>query len=460
MNWNPMMGPLGASILPQDDNSIGALAQAFAGPQNSLGVSGVTLGNPKAQDQYRQMAEAFVMQQRAAQDQERAKAITDSGWVQNSGPVGVLNEVFKAYVGKKLAKRADEKDIEAREKFYLGEEAAAERKAQREAEREMAQRTQRAADADRYGLQDDARTRYILEGKMGESPRDRLQALEGVNGPGIVNLDQGTVRYAQPEAQREQQLPPNVHIDPNLSPQERAGALAAEGLGLGDPHGDVVDVGRVRPQPTGQFITAAAAQRAQQDRQQAANNARADEQLRLSQGAARRADEQFAWQKEQAAKKDSAPNSSVSAMQQDALNFAAAYIGKSPEDVAKMTPEQIRTEVAKGGRVMAGPIAGKIPGAGLIFNADLDAYSSSAAAKQARINNPTGNVTNADFIAAEKGVFSATKPPEVNADLIYQTLTGGAGAAPQAPAKPDATGGLSAQEQAELDALRKRFGNK
>lgn len=437
MNWNPMMGPLGASILPQDGNGIGALAQAFAGPQNSLGVSGVTLGNPKAQDQYRQMAEAFVMQQRAAQDQERAKAITDSGWVQNSGPVGVLNEVFKAYVGKKLAKRADEKDIEAREKFYLGEEAAAERKAQREAEMEMAKRGQRAADAEKYGFQGDARTRYILEGKMGESPRDRLQALEGVNGPGIVNLDQGTVRYAQPEDAQPEGY--KVTYAPGASAEDRAAVdAAARAAGWpSDPHGDVVDVGRVRPQPTGQFITAAAAQRAQQDRQQAANNARADEQLRLSQGAARRADEQFAWQKEQAAKKDSAPNSSVSAMQQDALNFAAAYIGKSPEDVAKMTPEQIRTEVVKGGRVMAGPIAGKIPGAGLIFNADLEAYANSAAGKQARLNNPTGPVSNADFDTARKSVFSPEKPAEVNADLIYQALTRGRGQSAPAPAESE-----------------------
>ena len=426
MNWNPMMGPLGASTAPQSPD-LGALVQAFVGPKNSLGQSGVTLGNPQAQEQYRQMAEAFVMQQRAAQDQERAKAITDSGWVQNSGPVGVLNEVFKAYVGKKLAKRADEKDIAAREKFYLGEEAAAERKAQREAEREMAQRGQRAADAERYGLQGDARTRYILEGKIGESPRDRLQALEGVNGPGIVNLDQGTVRYAQPEDAQSEGY--KVTYAPGASAEDRAAVdAAARAAGWpSDPHGDVVDVGRVRPQPTGQFITAASAQRAQQERQQAANNARADEQLRLSQGAARRADEQFAWQKEQAAKKDSAPNSSVSAMQQDALNFAAAYIGKSPEDVAKMTPEDIRTEVAKGGRTMAGPIAGKIPGAGLIFNADLEAYANSAAGKQARLNNPTGPVSNADFDVARKSVFSPEKPAEVNADLIYQALTRGLG---------------------------------
>lgn len=440
MSWNPMMGgPLGGALAPQSPD-LASLAQAF-GQQykaNQLGGGGVTLGNPQAQDQYAEMAQALAQHNRAQQQQDMAAEMMQPKYAENSGGLGSLAMMVQAYAGKKLAKRADEKDIAAREKFYLGEEAAAARKAQREAEREMAQRTQRAADAERYGLQGDARTRYILEGKMGESQRDRLQALEGVNGPGIVNLDQGTVRYAQPEAQREQQLPPNVHLDPNLSPQERAGALAAEGLGLGDPHGDVVDVGRVRPQPTGQFITAAAAQRAQQERQQAASNSRADEQLRLSQAAARRADEQFAWQKEQAAKKDSAPNSSVSAMQQDALNFAAAYIGKSPEDVAKMTPEQIRTEVAKGGRVMAGPIAGKIPGAGLIFNADLEAYANSAAGKQARLNNPTGPVSNADFDVARKSVFSPEKPAEVNADLIYQALTRGQGSQKPAASGPKA----------------------
>lgn len=445
MSWNPMMGgPLGVALALQSPD-LASLAQAFAQqppiggglPKNTLGASGVTLGNPQAQDQYAEMAQALAQHNRAQQQQDMAAAMMQPKYAENSGGLGSLAMMVQAYAGKKIAKRADEKDIEAREKFYLGEEAAAERKAQREAEREMAQRTQRAADAEKYGLQGDARTRYILEGKMGESPRDRLQALEGVNGPGIVNLDQGTVRYAQPEGAQPEGY--KVTYAPGASAEDRAAVdAAARAAGWpSDPHGDVVDVGMVRPQPTGQFVTAAAAQRAQQERQQAASNARADEQLRLSQEAARRADEQFAWQKEQAAKKDSAPNASVSAMQQDALNFAAAYIGKSPEDVAKMTPEQIRTAVAKGGRMMAGPIAGKIPGAGLIFNSDLEAYANSAAGKQARLNNPTGPVSNADFEVARKSVFSPEKPAEVNADLIYQALTRGHNQSAPAPATSD-----------------------
>ena len=118
-----------------------------------------------------------------------------------------------------------------------------------------------------------------------------------------------------------------------------------------------------------------------------------------------------------------------------------------------MTPEQVREAVASGGRWMAGPVMGRIPGASATFNADLDAYSSSAAAKLARINNPAGVVTNADFQAAEKGVFSATKPAEVNADLIYQALQGGKPAA-----APQGDGGLTPEEQRELEDLRKRLG--
>lgn len=150
MNWNPMMGPLGASASQSPD--LGALVKAFAGPQNSLGQSGVTLGNPEAQDQYRQMAEAFVMQQRAAQDQEAANALQNSGWINNSGALGVLDQVFKAYASKKLAKRADEKDIEASELYYKGEEAAAAAKEAREQKKAEAA-TQRKLEIIRRGDQ-------------------------------------------------------------------------------------------------------------------------------------------------------------------------------------------------------------------------------------------------------------------------------------------------------------------
>lgn len=111
------------------------------------------------------------------------------------------------------------------------------------------------------------------------------------------------------------------------------------------------------------------------------------------------------------------------ALAQDAYNFAAAYLGKRPEEVQMMTPDQIRTAVADGGRFWAGPLTGRIPGVGSVFNADLEAYANSAAGKQARVNNPSGPVSNSDFDVARKSVFSPEKPAGVNADLLYQALS-------------------------------------
>jgi hypothetical protein len=115
------------------------------------------------------------------------------------------------------------------------------------------------------------------------------------------------------------------------------------------------------------------------------------------------------------------------ALAEDAYDFAAAFLGKTPEQVRQMSPEDIRAAVAKGDRFSAGPLIGRLPGLNITANSDLDAYTSSAAGRQARINNPSGPVTDADFKAAERSVFSATKPASVNADLIYRALMRGAG---------------------------------
>lgn len=123
------------------------------------------------------------------------------------------------------------------------------------------------------------------------------------------------------------------------------------------------------------------------------------------------------------------------AMAQDARAFAAAFLGKTIAEVEAMTPEDVRAEVAKGGRMMAGPIMGRLPGAGALFNADLEAYSNSAAGKQARINNPSGPVSNADFDVARRSVFSSDKPAGVNADLLYQALTRGMPSATPTPSE-------------------------
>lgn len=112
---------------------------------------------------------------------------------------------------------------------------------------------------------------------------------------------------------------------------------------------------------------------------------------------------------------------------EDAYDFAAAYLGKTPEAIRQMSADEIRKQIKDGGRLTAGPVVGRIPGMSALANADLDAYTSSAAGRQARINNPTGPVTDADFKAAERSVFSSSKPSGVNADLVYRALMRGAG---------------------------------
>lgn len=132
---------------------------------------------------------------------------------------------------------------------------------------------------------------------------------------------------------------------------------------------------------------------------------------------------------------DSKPDQSAAAMAQDAINYAAAMLGKSPEEMGKLTPEAIRDAIKSKGQSLggtrwsSGPVAARIGvpftnlNMGTVANADLEAYANSAAGKQARLNNPTGPVTNADFDIGRKSVFSPEKPDEVNADLIYQALT-------------------------------------
>ncbi|HEL4828995.1 TPA: hypothetical protein UOC34_000161 [Stenotrophomonas maltophilia] len=146
---------------------------------------------------------------------------------------------------------------------------------------------------------------------------------------------------------------------------------------------------------------------------------------------------------------------------EDAYDFAAAFLGKTPEEVRTMSPAKIREEIAKGGRLTAGPIIGRFPGANILANSDLDAYTSSAAGRQARINNPSGPVTDADFKAAERSVFSSTKPASVNADLVYRALMrtagqGGQGTLGDPPGGGGDTGGLppAAPPAAAVQALR------
>lgn len=272
--FNPMMGPLGASM----DNP---LAQALGKLQaNTLGGGGVTLGNEQAQQDYtQQMAQALAQMQSAASQQSLGESMMAPEYVQNSGLLGSLAMMAQAAAGKKMTGRAAKDDAAAREAYYKGEAAAkAEqeaRDAQRKLEEAAAERKQREADAERYGLQGRDRMRYALEGKVGEGVR----GVPMMTDQGLVNVNPYTGEYAAVAPQGAQGGP---RIDPSLPPEVRAAIAQHESNGTPLPD-ELNVVGRAQGAPLRPYRDPAEAQR------QAASDARAEAQLGLSMRADERA---------------------------------------------------------------------------------------------------------------------------------------------------------------------------
>jgi len=126
----------------------------------------------------------------------------------------------------------------------------------------------------------------------------------------------------------------------------------------------------------------------------------------------------------------------------DALRFVAAATGTPLAQLQKMTPEQVAEHFQKSSSVLANPILGRLPGAGMT----TDAIRKDMAAKVARLNNPKGTVTGADFEAAEASLPSMSRPDDVNAEIIRNLLSMSAqgGAQPQVQ-QPANGGGWSIQ---------------
>jgi hypothetical protein len=124
----------------------------------------------------------------------------------------------------------------------------------------------------------------------------------------------------------------------------------------------------------------------------------------------------------------------------EALNFAADFTGRSVDELRALSPDQLEKVITEGGRFMTGPVFGRVLGADSLFNSDLVASTESAAARQARINNPTGPIANADMDAARRQVWAPERPAEVNARLIRRAVESarGGAAAPAAPSNVDA----------------------
>lgn len=145
MNWNPMMGPLPG---------------LFAGQQfkeNQLGA-GVTLGNPQAQEDYvAQLARALADSGAAGDLMDRATALKDSGWIDNSGIAGVAERMFSGWASKKMSQKARDQQADAETRRMTAQEQLDERKAKREAERaSAAQAAELQAKIDAYNKNDPA----------------------------------------------------------------------------------------------------------------------------------------------------------------------------------------------------------------------------------------------------------------------------------------------------------------
>jgi hypothetical protein len=335
------------------------------------------------------VADATIGAQGAAaqRQQDLAAALMNQGYVQDSGALGALAQTLSAFSGARLERKAGESLADAMQRQDAQEAAQAQYATQRKAFDEGPGKIKALAErAQALGVE--LSPEELLSGEKAKAQQSKgFQASGGFT----INRDTG-----------ESQAIPGY-----MDARERIAAAGRSGSGGGGGGGASV---------------------------LSAEEAAA---LGLAPGTVAQRDGKgkvSVLQAPKAVASDVSP--AFSGLAEDARAFAAAYTGKSIEEISAMSPEDIREAVNAGGRTMTGPLMGRIPGAGTMFNADLEAYSNAAAGKQARLNNPTGPVSNADFEIGRKSVWSSEKPSSVNADLIFQAISRGKAAPPAAAAAP------------------------
>lgn len=409
MSWNPMMGPAGAMADPMQ-----GLAQALSQYKpNQLGA-GVTLGNPQAQEDYvAQLARALADSGAAGDLMDRANALKDSGWIDNSGLAGVAERMFSGWAGKKMSEKARNQQADAEQRKMTAESVLEEAKAARAAAREQRKfqddRAQRIRDADEFGLTGRARQEYVLTGKMSAEQRDRMQGMMTNQGFVAGNLDDGTYRVLRPEGQ---QAPPNVNIDQSIPPEIRQAIIAHEQSG--QPIPDELNVTGRQQGPLMPYQDPAIAQR------QAAQDAREDAKLGLAYRAADMADE--------------AARAAAEARRQEAEAKA-----QGPASALAMWAEARAGLESALGKTETGYFAGRLP---TITAAQQTAEGAVAATapilKQIFRTSGEGTFTDKDQELLLRMVPTRTDEPEAradkiaNIDRIIRAKLGGAGSAPQA----------------------------
>lgn len=106
---------------------------------------------------------------------------------------------------------------------------------------------------------------------------------------------------------------------------------------------------------------------------------------------------------------------------EDAIRFVSMTTGIPEATLAKMKPKEVADAFRDKSTPLSNPILGAVP---FVESKTTGPISESAAAKLAKINNPTGVVSNSDVQAARKSVFGLSQSDDVNARLIESFLSG------------------------------------
>lgn len=120
----------------------------------------------------------------------------------------------------------------------------------------------------------------------------------------------------------------------------------------------------------------------------------------------------------------------VQGVQRNLVQYASALTGLSPEDIRKMTADEIAQAItSRGGRFVQGGrarILSNLPFGGetavQVNNSDILSFAQGAGAAWAGYENPTGIITNADRESATAQMPNPYDPPEVQAAKIKNFL--------------------------------------
>ena len=354
--------------------------QMFKGQGATLG-NAPTLGNAQAMEQEQAANLAQLMESyKAAQGQSQmGESMMAPQYVQNSGGLGALAMIAQAAAGKKMRREANESASEYAGRIF------------EEEQRQSAAQAEAAAKAQEAQL---AR-QWAREDQRDETKAQREERLA------MLRIDAADRRAAQTAEAR-------------LAAARIGASAAGQGGGA-----------QVLSEDEAKAIGLTPGTVAQRDRNGKISILQAPKSVDPVQA---RADNEVA--------------AARTGLADDALRFAANYTGKSIDELAKMTPEEIGNAVRdQGGRITTGPIMGRVLGSNAV-NDDLVAFAESAAAKQARINSPVGPITDPDLAAARLQVWGPTLRPGTNAQLVQRAIEAARGGQPAATAAP--AGGVDA----------------